>query len=114
MTTPYDWLAKTNKNCYGHMTNMATTPIYGKNFSNLFFSGTKRSLALGLGMQHRGYGPYQVCTNDESRLTYFMARSNLIPNAFIWRQSYSVHFLLLRMFKPNSYNLNLLRQSFFY
>ena len=31
---------------------------------------------------------YQVCTNDESRLTltYFMARSNLIPNAFIWRK----------------------------
>ena len=29
--------------------------------------------------------PYQVCTNDESRLslTYFMARSNLTPYAFI-------------------------------
>ena len=34
----------------GHMTNMATTPIYGKNSLNLFFSGTKRPLALGLGM----------------------------------------------------------------
>ena len=30
MTTPYDWLAKTYTNCYGHMTNMATMPIYGK------------------------------------------------------------------------------------
>ena len=30
--------------------------------------------------------PTRFCTNDESRLTltYFMARSNLIPNAFIW------------------------------
>ena len=30
-----------------------------------------------------GCGPNQICTNDESRLalTYFMARSNLIPNA---------------------------------
>ena len=30
--------------------------------------------------------PYQVCTNDDSELTltYFTARSNLIPNAFIW------------------------------
>ena len=38
MTTPYDWLAKTYINCYGHMTNMVTTPIYGKNSLNLLFS----------------------------------------------------------------------------
>ena len=50
MTSPYDWLAKTYTNCYGHMTNMATMPIYGKNSLNLFFFGTKRPLALGLGM----------------------------------------------------------------
>ena len=31
MTIPYDWLAKTYTNCYGHLTNMATRPIYGKN-----------------------------------------------------------------------------------
>ena len=50
MTTPFDWLAKTYTNCYGHMTYMATMPIYGKNSFNLFFSGTKRPLALELGM----------------------------------------------------------------
>ena len=58
MTTLYDWLARTSTNwlartstnCHGHMTNMATTPIYGKNSLNLFFSGTERPLALGLGM----------------------------------------------------------------
>ena len=68
---------------------MATMHIYGKNSLNLFFSGTKRPLALELGVQDWGCGPYQVSTNDESRLTltYFMARSNLIPNAFIWRKS---------------------------
>ena len=89
MTTPYDWLAKTYTNCYGHLTNMATRPIYGKNSLNLFLSGTKRPLALGLGMTDRGCGPYQVSTNDGFRLTltYFMARSNLIPSAFIWRKS---------------------------
>ena len=48
MTTPYDWLAKTYTNCYGHMTDMATVPIYGKNSLNLFFSGTKRPLAFNL------------------------------------------------------------------
>ena len=89
MTTPYDWLAKSYTNCYGHMTNMATMPIYGKNSLNLFFSGTKRPLSLGLGMYDWGCGLYQVSTNDESRLTltYLMARSNLIPYAFIWRKS---------------------------
>ena len=50
MTTPFDWLAKTYTNCYGQMTYMATMPIYNKNSLNLFFSGTKRPLALGLGM----------------------------------------------------------------
>ena len=50
MTTSYDWLAKIYTNWYGHMTNMATMPIYGKNSLNLFLSGTKRPLPLGLSM----------------------------------------------------------------
>ena len=89
MKTPYDRLAKIYTNCTGHMTKMATMPIYGKNPLNIFFSRTKRPMALGLGMYHLGCGPYQICTNDESRLTltYIMARSNLIPNAFIWEKS---------------------------
>ena len=57
MTTPYDWLAKAYTNCYGHMTNLATPPIYGKNSLNLFFSGTKRPLALGLGSSIGDVGP---------------------------------------------------------
>ena len=89
MKTPYDRLAKIYTTCTGHMTKMATTPIYSKNLLNVFFSRTKRPMALGLGMYHWGCGCYQFCTNDESRLTltYFMARSNLIPNAFIWEKS---------------------------
>ena len=50
MKTPYDRLAKICTNCTGHMTKMATTPIYGKNSLNVFSSGTKRPMALGLGM----------------------------------------------------------------
>ena len=50
MNTPYDRLAKICTNCTGHMTKMATMAIYGKNFLNVFFSGTKRPMALGLGM----------------------------------------------------------------
>ena len=50
MKTPYDRLAKIYTICSGHMTKMATMPIYGKNPLNIFFSGTKMPIALGLGM----------------------------------------------------------------
>ena len=50
MKTPYDRLAKICTNCTGHMTKMATKPVYVKNPLNIFFSGTKRPMALGLGM----------------------------------------------------------------
>ena len=42
MRTPYDRLAKIYTNCTGHMTKMATTPIYGKTlymFSSLEAEG---------------------------------------------------------------------------
>ena len=41
-------------------------------------------MTLGLGMQHRGLGPNKVCSNDDLglTLTFFMARSNLLPYAF--------------------------------
>ena len=60
MNTPYDRLAKIRTNCTGHMTNMATTPIYGKNPLNIFFSGTKRSMALGLGFYNVALGMWYV------------------------------------------------------
>ena len=50
MKTPYDRLAKIYTKCTGHITKMATTSTYGKNPLNVFFSGTKRPMALGLGM----------------------------------------------------------------
>ena len=44
--------------------------------------------ALVLGMKHLGSRPYQVSTNDESSLTvtYFTARSNLIPSVIIYME----------------------------
>ena len=50
MMTPYGWLAKICTNCYGHMTKMATTLIYGKNYLNIFSSGTKTPMAFELTM----------------------------------------------------------------
>ena len=34
----------------GHMTKMAATPIYGKNPSKFFFSGTEGPISMKLGM----------------------------------------------------------------
>ena len=56
-----------------------------KTFKKIF-SGTQRLMTLKLGMQHWLLEYYQVCSNDDHglTLTYFMARSNLLPYAFEW------------------------------
>ena len=50
MKIPNDRLAKIYTKCIGHKTKMATTSIYGKNPLNVFYSGSKRPMTLGLGM----------------------------------------------------------------
>ena len=86
MKTPYDKLAKIYAKYFGHMTKIATTPIYGKKHLKIFFSITRRPVILGLGMLHCGYGAYQFCSNDDPKLTltYLTSKSNLLPNAFKW------------------------------
>ena len=61
----------------GHITKMATMPIYGKNPSKFFFSGTTRPISTKLGMKHWGLEYYNVFINYvvQMTLTYFMARS---------------------------------------
>ena len=39
-----------NINELGHMTKMATMPIYGKNASKIFFAGTAEPIATKLDM----------------------------------------------------------------
>ena len=60
----------------------------------IFFSGTKRPKTLKLGMHHRVLKYYQVCSNDEPglTLTYFTARSNLVPYAFVWEKGKTMDF----------------------
>ena len=62
-------------------------PYMLKNFQ-IFFSGTKRPMNLKLGMQHWLLIYYQVCSNVAPglTLTYFTARSNLLPYAFVWEK----------------------------
>ena len=52
----------------------------------IFFSETKRPMILNLGMHHQVLEYYQVCSNNDSglTLTYFTARSNLVPYTFVW------------------------------
>ena len=71
------------KNCKhdaGHMTKMAAMPLYGKNPSQIFFSGTGGPISTKLGMEPWGLQPFIVCSNYDTgvTLTYFTARSNLV------------------------------------
>ena len=70
------------------MTKMTARPIYGKNPLQIFFSGTKGPMTLGLGMQHWGLGPNKVCPNNDLglTLTFLTAMSNLLPYSFIWEK----------------------------
>ena len=68
--------------CYdaGHMTKMAAMPIYGRNFSKIFFTGTGWPITTKRGMQHWGLLLIIVCSNDDLgvTLTYFTLRSKLV------------------------------------
>ena len=48
--TPNDKSAKIYTKYFGHMTKMAATPIYGKNFLKSFFSRTRKPVTLRLSM----------------------------------------------------------------
>ena len=45
-------------------------------------------MTLKVGMQHRVLEYYQVCSNDDPKLTltYFTTRSNLVPYVFVWEK----------------------------
>ena len=61
----------------GHMTKMAAMPLYGKNPSKIFFSGTGGPISMKLSMKHWWLKHYNVYINHDPvmTLTYFMARS---------------------------------------
>ena len=51
-------------------------------------------MSLKLGMQHWVFEYYQFCLNNDSGLTftYFTARSNLVPYAFVWENVKTMDF----------------------
>ena len=54
----------------------------------IILSGTIRPMTLKVGMQNQVLEHYQVPSNDDRglTLTYFTARSNLVPYAFVWEK----------------------------
>ena len=71
---------------------MATMPMYGKKPFKIFFLETSRLMTFKLCIQHQGLGSYKVCLNDDPRLslTYFMAKSALLPNAIVWEKAFKI------------------------
>ena len=71
------------------LTKMTAMPIYGKNPSKIFFSKTSRPITFKLRIQHQSLGYNKVCSNDDPRLTltYFTARSTLLPNTVVWENA---------------------------
>ena len=51
-------------------------------------------MTLKFGMQHRVLEYYQICSNVDTGLTvtYFMARSNLVPYAFLLDKGKTIDF----------------------
>ena len=81
METPKDLGTNVCSNGPGHMTKMAAMPINGKNPLKIFFADNLGTWYVALGVL-----TYQVCSNNDPRLTltYLKSRSNLLPNAFKW------------------------------
>ena len=80
-------------NNLGHMTKMATMPIYDKNPSNIFFSETNRLISMKLDVKHPWLKYYNVYINHDPvmTLTKFMARSTWVAHAFEWEKLLKCH-----------------------
>ena len=68
-------------------------PYMVKTIKNIF-PGIERPMTMTLGIQHWVLQYYQVCLNDAPglTLTYFTARSSLVPYAFVWEKVKTVEF----------------------
>ena len=66
-----------------------------KSLKNLLLRNQKAD-DLEVGMQHWVLEYYDIYTNDdpELTLTYFTARSNLVPYAFVWKKGKTMDFFI--------------------
>ena len=75
------------------MTKMAAMPIFGKNPSKIFFSGTGGPISKKLGVKHLWLKYYNVYINHDPvmTLTQFMARSTWVDHACKWGKLLKCH-----------------------
>ena len=52
-----------------------------------------------LSVQHKVFEYYQVCSNDDPglTLTYFTAKSKLVPYAFVWEKDKTMDFFFQKL-----------------
>ena len=81
---PWNGGTKAASNGPGHMTQVATVHICGK---SLLMGDLETSVCT---IEY-----YQICSNDAPGLTLtcFMARSNLVPYAFVWEKVKTINIL---------------------
>ena len=79
------------KRSWSHDRDGRSCPYMVKTLKNLVLWNQK---ADDLSMHHRVLEYYQVCSNDDPglTLTYFTARSNLVPYAFVWEKGKTMDF----------------------
>ena len=89
----WDGGTKACSNGPGHMTEMAAMPIYGKNLKNLLHRNQKAG-DLETWYAASGAPVLPSCSNDDHgwTSTYFTARSNLVPYAFVWGKGKTMDF----------------------
>ena len=76
--TSYEW-----SRTPGHMTKMATVPIYGKNPVKIFFSETSRLMTLQLCIQHLRLRHKQFHTNDDPEAKVICTSKHLFQHSHI-------------------------------
>ena len=77
-----------------HMTKMAAMPIYGKNLKKNLLHWNQKADDLESWHVASGARVGPSCSNDDPglTLTYFTARSNLVPYGFVWEKVKTMDF----------------------
>ena len=76
----------------GHMTKMATMPIYGKNLKNLLRNQKAHDLESWYASLGARVLPSLLNWWHWVDLIYFTARSNLVPYALVWEKGKTMDF----------------------
>ena len=94
MESPWDRGTKVCSNGPGHMTKMATMLIYGKNLKKNLLLRSQKANDLETWYAALGAQVLPSLSNDDPgfTLTYFMARSDLVPYDFVLEKDKTMDF----------------------